>query len=128
MLSLTKSILQLKSILLQTKSRMKGVPLIAWAMEPIVTALREWVLTLAKTAAASPQPFGLIELFGLVVKCLAGEQTHVAWQERPVTAAAMVIVGSGSGLAIIATETEKQSVLVGVQGAHGFAWYIEISF
>ena len=45
-----------------------------------------------------------------MAKCLAGEQTHVAWQERPVTAAAMVIVGSGIGLVIIATETEKQSV------------------
>ena len=41
----------------------------------------------------------------LPVQKVAGEQTRVAWQERPATAAAMVTVGCGNGLVTTVTKT-----------------------
>ena len=38
-------------------------------------------------------------------RCLAGEQTRVAWEERPATAAAMVPVSCGIGLVTTVTKT-----------------------
>jgi len=62
-------------------------------------------LILVKTAAASPQPFGPTECSRHAARCLAGEQTRVAWEERPATAAAMVPVSCGIGLVTTVTKT-----------------------
>jgi hypothetical protein len=82
----------------------------AGEMEPSVMSLRIFQdRDLVKTAATSRQASGLTVSTGHVVKCLVGEPTHVAWQAALAIAAAMGIVGSGSGLEITATEKRERN-------------------
>ena len=62
------------------------------------------LLVLLVHHVATVIPFGLTNLRKHVAKCHAGELTHVAWKERPAIAAAMVLVGYGSGWVITATK------------------------
>jgi hypothetical protein len=89
----------------QLKSGKVSGPLIAWETEPFAITWRELGLILVKTAAASPQPFGPTECSRHAARCLAGEQTRVAWEERPATAAAIVPVSCGIGLVTTVTKT-----------------------
>ena len=65
------------------------------------------LLVLLVHHVATVIPFGLTNLRKHVAKCHAGELTHVAWKERPAIAAAMVLVGYGSGWAITATKDKS---------------------
>ncbi len=48
----------------------------------------------------------LIPKAGSAARCLAGELTHVAWQEQLLTATVMDLVGSGSGEVMSATKVK----------------------
>lgn len=52
----------------------------------------------------------------LLLQRIAGVQTHVVPQEHPATAAAMVIIGPGSGLVITATKPDVETEAVDGDG------------
>jgi hypothetical protein len=78
-------------------------------MEHFALSLREFDLILVKTTAESPQPFGPTKCLR---SCLAGEQTRVAWEDRPATTAAMVTVACGRGLVTTVTTTANVIVVM----------------
>ena len=86
--------------------------MIIWEMEHFALSLREFDLILVKTTAESPQPFGPTECSRHAARCLAGEQTRVAWEERPAAAAAMVSVSCGIGLVTTVTTTANVIVVM----------------